>query len=188
MFRSPTRKQFFVTLQASVADARGKVTAFPERPANSLLTAFVNLLFIQLAQLTTSIRDTSNTLRNVALNTKNLMVAGGAANTTTGILIGSGTTAPTMADYKIETQLTANVTHGATSLFLDAPDANTYVAAIARTFTNLTGGILAIREVALVVEASSAPAYYFCIDRTLFSEDVPNGLPTTLTYRIYVTL
>jgi hypothetical protein len=92
-----------------------------------------------------------------------------------------------MTDNKLETPLSTNVAHSAVSFAVENPDASTWRLAISRVFTNNTGATIAIRECALYCYAVSA-AWIVCLDHTLYSVDVPNGVAVTLTYRLTVSL
>jgi hypothetical protein len=155
--------------------------------ANSLLKQFMQILAVQMDTAARTIKDTVGTDRNVTANVYAFQLSLVAGQTDRGIVIGTNATAVTMADNKLAAQVTANVTHSAGTVALENPDASTWRVSIERVFTNNTAGTLQIREVGLYTMESATP-YYFCIDRTLYSVDVPVGIQVTLTYRITITL
>jgi hypothetical protein len=162
------------------------ISSFPWKPANSLLKQFTQLMHIQLSQINQFVTRTSGATLELGPSSDNLLVTAASAQTSWGMVIGSGTTPVTMLDYKLETQLISNVNHGAMTFAIENPDASTWRTAITRVFTNNTGATLTIREVGLY--ATTASTYFFCIDRTLYSVDVPSGVGVTFTYRITVSL
>lgn len=164
------------------------IKVFPWKRARSLLKQFIQLLAIQLQQSGLTVTDTANAGQSVVAIASNLAVDGGAAATTKGIVVGTGTGAVAMTDYKLGTQVTASVTHAAVTLAVENPDTATWRVAISRVFTNATGASLGIREVGLYHLAGVAPVGPYCLDRTLYSVDVPNGVSVTMTYRLSVSL
>jgi hypothetical protein len=160
---------------------------YPWKNANSLINAFIQILMAQMTQANQTIKDVLNANISVPAYSQNFQAIAELGNTTYGILIGSGTTPVAMADYKLETQIITNVAHAATSIALQNPNASTWRIALSRIFTNNTGGILAIKEVALYIVGAATPNY-FCGERTLYSVDVPDTYPITFQYRITITL
>jgi len=175
-------------IRAELRDRQGKlIRRLPWRPAQSLLKQFIQCLAIQAAQANQTIKLVSGADQSVGTSPDALRVDGPAADTVKGIVIGTGTNPVAMADYKLQTQVTTNITHSVVSFAVENPDANTWRVAISRIFTNQTGASLGIREVGLYNKIGVVPAA-ICLDRTLYSVDVPNGVAVTLTYRITVTL
>jgi len=180
--------KFKIEIRAEIKDHRGRlIKRLPWVKANSLLKGFIQILMAQVYGAAQTIKDTGGADRSVAAAIKNFCLAAALTETTYGIAIGTGTTAVTMTDNKLETQVTTNIVHAAHSFAVENPDASTWRVAIARVFTNNTGASLGIREVALYAQAT-ASLYSICIDRTLYSVDVPSGVGVTLTYRITVSL
>jgi len=186
MYPSPRPKPMIkVTIQAGVYKKKKLVKLYPEIPANSLICAFLKLLKVQISTAAETIKDVANADHSISQNAANFQSTGTAGDQDNGVVVGSGTTTPTMTDYKLQTQLKTNVAYGAVGFALESPDAATYALAIARSFTNNTGATLGIREVGLY---SKGLTYIHCTDRTLYSVDVPAGLSVTFTYRIYIML
>lgn len=167
----------------------GKILkTLPWKRANSLLKQFIQILAIQMAGANQTLKATDNTDNSTANGAYAFGANAAAAATTLGTVIGTGTDDVTMADYKLKTQVTTNITHGIETFAVENPDSSTWRVAIVRVFTNNTGASLGIREVALYVTAGIGSALKFCGDHTLYSVDVPNGVSVTLTYRITVSL
>ena len=174
-------------IRAILTDPRsGKVIRrFPWKPANSLLKQFIQMLAVQISQTTQTLKDTGGVDRAVGISGANLKVTA-ALVATWGTVIGTGTTAVTMTDHKLETQVSANIAHAAPSFAVENPNASTWRLAISRGFTNNTGATLSVKEAGLY--AQDGGAYIYCLDRTLYAVDVSNGITLTLTYRITVSL
>lgn len=171
-------------IDAKVFDPRtGKVIEIlPPRPANTFVQNWIKMLYAAMngAGSLSGCVDITNTARTESYSTWPLNCAGSAGSTVCGTVIGTGTNAVTLADYKLQTQVTTNITHGAQAFSLNSPDASHYQMIMSRMFTNGTGSTLNITEVGVYTYDSSA--YHLMLDRTLFSVSVPNTLSTTLTY------
>ena len=177
-----------IEIRAELRDSQGKlIKRFPWKKANSLLKQFLQALAVQLSQVAQTIKGTDNSDNSTSPQSSMLQVNAGAGIITWGMLIGTGTTAVTMTDYKLAALVTANIAHGAATFAVENPDVSTWRLAMSRVFTNNTGASLGIREVALYTDMA-AYAAMVCLERTLYSVDVPNGVAVTLTYRITVSL
>lgn len=163
------------------------IRRYPWKRANSLLKAFIQLLAVQISALAHTIKDTGGVDRSISGNAANFHSAAGIATISQGVLIGTGTTSVTMLDFKLETQVTTNITHSVSSFAVENPSTGSWRLALSRGFTNNTGATLEVRESAIYCYGGGF-TYFFCIDRTLYSVSVPNGVTLTLTYRITVTL
>ena len=166
------------------------IKALPWTPANSLLRQFIQLLAVQMSEQNVSIIDILDTARSIQNHEFSLSVNAILAATGSGIVIGTGTNAVTMTDTHLQTQVTADITHSATTFAVENPDANTWRLAISRIFQNNTGAAVGVKEVALYAFGQDTPPVtrFICIDRTLYNVSVPNGIGLTLTYRISVEL
>ena len=177
-----------IEIQAVLTDPDGNVIRrYPWKRANSLLKQFIQILMTQLSSTSQTVTETDGTTTDGAENASNLDCAAAAAATTKGIVIGTGETAVTMTDYKLQTQVITNITHAAVTFATENPDASIWRAAISRGFTNNTGATLSVKEVGLYCNFTGT-TIYVCIDRTLYAVDVPSGVTLTLTYRITISL
>jgi hypothetical protein len=177
-----------IEIRAQLSRNQKIYKTLPYKHANSLLKQFIQICMVQFSQLNQTITDVTNTARDTSINNQNLAMNAGNNVTTFGIVIGTGTDAVTMTDYKLQTKVTTNIYHAIVTFATENPDANTWRAAITRIFTNNTGTTLQIREVGLYAYLYAGLPYPTCVDRTLYSVDVPNGISVTLTYRITVSL
>lgn len=177
-----------IQVRAIVHTKEGRVfKTYPWKNANSLIKAFIQILMAQMSQADQSIIDITNTLKTGPGYASNFSAVAAINITNNGIVIGSGTTAVVMTDYKLETQIITNVAHAAQAIALENPNASTWRISLSRIFTNNTGGVLAIKEVGLYVIAVTS-ANHFCAERTLYAVDVPDGYPITFQYKITITL
>lgn len=182
------RSKFNVEIRAELRNSAGiLLKTYPWKTANSLLKQFIQMLSVQMSNASTSITDTAGTSRSVTSDAYNLRASAPAGTTTYGVLIGTGTTDVTMTDTKLETPLSTNVAHGIVIFAVENPSSTTWRLALIRVFTNNTGSTIGIREVAMYTYATIG-GWIVCVDRTLYSVDVPNGVAVTLTYRITVSL
>ena len=175
-----------IEIGAEIRRADGTVRKnIPFRQCRCLLKQFIMLMTVHLQQDSEQIIDTGGTLQ-YALSNSTTLKANATSDTNYGILIGTGTTTVTLTDYKLETQVTTNITHETVSFTIENPDASTWSVAISRSFINNTGGTVNIGEVALYVKASSN--YIYCMDRTLYPVTLNAMEAVALTYRISVKL
>ena len=161
------------------------------KPANSLVKQFLQQMKynFSVATLGTTCRDTGGTLR--ALPGTGFSLIANAGIVTWGIVVGTGTDAVTILDYKLQTQIAHGTGAGqlsyAAMLF---PDADVTVAGgvcyydFNRTFTNSSDGAITIQEIGLYVLNN----YNFMFDRTLFEKTITNGAGAILTYRIQISV
>ena len=172
---------------AEIRDANGEIIRrIPFRRCHSLLKQFIQLLTVQMSGSAITIKDIYGINKSTGAWTLNLKCAG-AAETNYGIVIGTGETAVTMVDYKLQTQVITDIAHQTTAFAIEEADASTWRLAIARGFLNNTGAEVNIKEAGIYALFGSS-AWRICIDRTLYSVDVPASTTLTLTYRITVTL
>jgi hypothetical protein len=182
------RSKIKVQIRTILHDKDGRpIKKLPWKNANSLLKQFIRILATHLSETQDdTIKDITGTLVPITKHATNLNANGAITVTTKGILIGTGTTAVAMDDYKLETQVTTNIAHSAHTFVLEYPSASQARITISRIFTNNTGAVLGIKEVALY--AIGCNFNTFCIERTLYAVDVPDGYPITFQYRITITL
>jgi len=177
-----------VEIRAEVRNRQGRIIRrYPWRPSSSLLKQWIQCIKIQLSQVAETVTLVTGGTSSVGLSSDALRVDGPAADTVKGILIGTGTNPVTMTDYKLQTQVTTNITHGSTNVVVENPSASSWRVVISRSFTNGTGALLTIREVALYNKIGVVAAA-ICFDRSLYTVSVAAGSSVTLYYRITATL
>jgi len=122
--------------------------------------------------------------------------AAAAGDQNKGIMVGTGTTAPTIDDYQLGTRIThgtaaGQLQHGGVAFGLPASDPTTSQFTITRDFANASGGSITVNEIGLYVRASAVDyggGYgdrYFMVIRDVIAGGlaVPNGQTLTVNYR-----
>jgi hypothetical protein len=187
----------------------GKITEQRAIKSHSFLKQFLQILYVKFNMLgnwtvsstytpygtlgtTIAIKDITNADRNVShVNIYEFQCIGAITSVTSGIIIGTGVTAPTITDYKIETIIPhATMNYSAVTWGNPASDATTSQFTITRNFANVSGGDVTVNEIALYVWAYSGGAKDFCIIRDVIAGGitVPNGQTLTINYRIQVVI
>jgi len=180
-------------LELTVKDKKGKVTEKRVLKSKSFVRQFLELLWIQASSVGAnapySVRDTGNTLRDIYMTCYTFAADAGAGVVTQGIIVGTGTTAPTINDYVIETIIAhgagaGQLQYSAVTFGAPASDATTSQFTITRNFANASGGAITVNEIALYVEAWGT-TYYFMIIRDVIDGGiaVPDGQTLTVNYR-----
>jgi len=183
-------------LELIVKDKDGKVTDNRVMRSKSFVRQFLELLWVVMNDLPTSVtfnvRDTSNTLRDLENSYTTFRCDGAAGVVTTGIIVGTGVVAPTINDFAIGTIIAHGVGAGQlqysdTIIASAASDATTSQVTITRNFANASGGAITVNEIALYVEGSTG---YFMTIRDVIVGGilVPNGQTLTVNYREQVVV
>lgn len=175
-------------IEARLETSAGKlIKLLPIVQCHSLLTAFVQCLGVHLSQSSRTVTDTGNASRTISISSGNFKVAAVADETTYGIVIGTGEDPVTMADYKLGSQVTTNITYGNVAVSDESPDSSSSRSKISRPFLNNTGSPLNVTEVGLVGNFTSGN-YKVLLDRTLYNVTIPYGVSVTITYYLTVSL
>lgn len=114
----------------------------------------------------------------------------GAGDSTYGVVVGTGDTAETNTDYRLVTQLTegvgvGNITYGTTSIAAPAVVGPNVDLEINRSFTNLTGSSIGVKEAGIYVKYTITPNYH-CIIRDVLAGTV--NVPDKCSLTVYYTL
>ena len=187
-------------LELIVKDKDGKVTEKRVMRSESFVRQFTELLFITITSNWTSnpypIRDTGNVVRWVyTYREAYLRCDAGAGNGALGVVVGTGTVAPTIDDYA----LGAIIAHGtgagqlqysAMTFGAPASDATTSQFTLTRDFANGSGGAITVNEIGLFVQAYDDAYQYFMTIRDVIAGgiSVPNGQTLTVNYRIQAVI
>jgi len=138
--------------------------------------------------------DVTGTERTLRSPSTNWLHIGNITNSSDyGIVCGTGTTAPTNTDYKLESQCTHGAgtnqllhtghTFGDTAVVGDNVDYT-----FGRPFTNQSGSTVTVSEIGIYVYSTSAP-YYFCIARDVITGvDVEDGESIYVEYTFRTTV
>jgi len=190
-----------------ITDSKGKIVKRSRwRKSRSFVIAF--LQHIELftshafgADITLSLKNTSNTAKTLpALTTiwYNLFtVFAGDNDSSYGIVVGSGTTAPTNADYALGTQIVHGVGAGQLDYGAHSRTTTAVVGAnvdyvISRTFYNGSGATITVKEIGIYCASRDldATTQVFCIVRDVLaaSQDVLNTQTLTVQYTLRTTV
>jgi len=182
-------------LKVQVTDKNGKVVSTIEKKSESFVLQFLQFIQVQLMQTGVSIKDNTNTARNVIKYDANLKGLGLVNDDTDGILVGTGTTTPTNTDYVMETLIDHGV--GATQLsygsqsIIAAQEVGANVDfQVVRAFLNSSGGTINVTEAGLQVigRYSSTYADFLIIHDVFGAVAVADGETITVTYTLRTTV
>lgn len=164
--------------------------------SESYVQQFLQLMLVQMGMIgatgVANIRDTGNTLRTVKCprngNYGTFRCDAAATVVTYGLIIGTGSTAPTITDYHIETIIAhATMNYSLMTFGAAASDATTSQMTLTRNFANVSGGGVTVNEVAAYVmgEDTGEAQRFFMILRDVIAGGilVPNGQTLTVNYR-----
>lgn len=112
---------------------------------------------------------------------------------TYGIVVGTGDTAVTNTDYKLETKIAqgegaGEFIHGSGTVETAAEVGDNVEFIVKRTFTNLSGGQITVTEAGIYTK--SATSYIHCIIRDVLGAgiDVPDKCSLTVIYTVRTTV
>ncbi|RKY44101.1 MAG: hypothetical protein DRP81_06040 [Candidatus Omnitrophota bacterium] len=186
-------------------DKKGQLLEKIKQKSRSFLKQFIQLIEVQTNQTNKTITDITGTDRTVNNEDINLFCTPGSGTEYTdptqrnvqgeniGIVVGSGTTAVTPTDTKLQTKIahgtgSGQLIHlgcGFKPVVISGSDA--YVDLV-RFFENQSGGDVTINEVGIYAIGASQQ-YGFCICRDVLSSSitVADGQLLKVRYRIKVT-
>ena len=173
-------------------DERGKLRKTREKRCHSYVLALIDTLeasFKQAAEAGTTL-DTGNTARAISNGSPVLGLDSAAGATLKGIVVGTGTDAVTIADYKLKTLIAhgggANtLSYGAMAVGAAGTSGSSRRVTLSRTLTNNSGADITIHEVGIYAMCG---AWYFCIEHQLNDKTIANGANATAVYTIGVTV
>lgn len=195
-----------VLVRAVVRDKDGKIIYDSgQKPSESFVRSFLRFFGGLFDAVKTSEPDITNTSR-VIIDTDQsatwsycdqfFRCDGGAGVQTKGIMVGSGTTAPTNTDYALETRIAHGVgagqlqygtmTFGAVAVVGVNVDLE-----LQRTFTNGSGATITVREVGIYVyqndPSETAATHMICRD-VITAVGVPDKCALTVYYTLRTTV
>lgn len=189
-------------LELIVRDKDGKVTERREMRSKSFVRQFLELLFVEFNKLPKKapllMKDIDGLARSIYASYKNFDCSAAIGVVTHGPIIGTGTTAPTIDDYVIETIIPHDAApptggamqYSAVTFGAPASDATTSQLTITRNFANASGGAITVYEIALYVMGYDGATRYFMTIRDVIVGGiaVPNGQTLTVNYREQVVV
>ena len=156
------------------------------------ITSNLNIQFIHFLQakfqgVEIETRDTGNDVRETNFSTYRVDANAGVKNY--GIVIGSGTTIPTINDYCLETPILTGVNFGNTETSgISAPEGSAIVTmGIKRHFDNISGGQISVSEIGLVIVDNDGFAYLiarFTISPIIVSDN--QGFNVRVNFKTYI--
>jgi hypothetical protein len=163
----------------------GKVL-YRQRASRSFVKNFLLWVYAQLANDTTNQGKTTANVNTSFLLSSSLRVNGSAGTDTQGIVVGTGNTAVTSSDYKLQTIIAHGTGSGqlqyAVQVFnTPTTDATGTQFVLTRTFTNGSGAQIDVYETGIYALNSAST---FCIARDVLPAvvHVPAGQALTVTY------
>ena len=179
----------YYSYQVKGADGRIKVP-FRRRTAHSFLIAYARLLYLKMAgPVEETITDTGGTGRSVESTTTWLAISA-AADSTFGLVVGTGTNTVALADNKLQTQIAHGTTagtldYGASVIALPSSDSTSTSLILTRVFANSSGGAITVREIGAYIQDRSN--FEYCIVRDLATIALAIGDQLTLNYILKTT-
>ena len=189
-------------LELVVRNRDGEVTQRQEMLSESFVKQFLQLLWISCARVATGyrikeywIKDVDGDLNPIQVSSYSFQGSAGPNVDTYGILVGTGTTTPTIDDYQMETKISHGIGAGQlqySAVTFGAPTSDGTVShfTITRDFSNASGSPITVREVGLVVyfqRMGSGSGYYLTI-RDAVNITIPDGETLTVNYRLQATV
>ena len=189
-------------LELIVKDENGEITQHQEMLSKSFVKQFLQLLWVSCVRVSSGfrikdywVRDVDGDLNPVQVSSASFLANAGANTDTYGILVGTGTTAPTIDDYRIETKITHGIGAGQlqySAVAFGAPTSDGAVShfTITRDFSNASGGPVTVREVGLVAQFGrmGSGSDYFLTIRDAVNITIPDGETLTVNYRLQATV
>jgi len=178
------------TLELLIYSNRGLLEFYKKIPLRSFVRQFVDIKWSQWANQAVSIRDITNTLRTNGAGT--VYSINSAAGQAYGIVVGTGTNAVTISDYKLQSIIAHG--NGAGQLYHQATvvsgvtvsGSDAYFTA-QRTFNNNSGGLITVQEAGIY--SYSSTGYYFLEVRDLTGAiDIENLKSLVALYTFKVTV
>jgi len=184
-------------LELIIKDRNGNITEKQVLQSKSFVRQFMEILWAQLQWLSakggSSVHSIDDRDASIFGWHPNWDANAAIGVTTRGILVGTGSTAPTVDDYKMETQIghgtgAGQLQYSAVAFGAPASDATTSQFTVTRDFANGSGGAVTVREIGLAVRVYTYSTYGWDIliirDVIAGGISVPNGQTLTVNYRI----
>jgi hypothetical protein len=190
-----------------IYDKTGKlVKTTGDRKSHSFVLQFLQILELHMAHIYSSnpdgvtVKDTDGNNRTWSYTSSQyvantLAVEAPSTDDSYGILVGTGTTAPTLDNYALETKIThgsgsGQLQYGATSVAAAAIVGSNVDMVISRTFINASGASITIREVGLALREMwyGSTNYKFLIAHDAVNQMVENTYIAVVTYTVRVTV
>ena len=179
----------------TVRDHCDKVIFRERRRSRSMLGNWYRILYGMMITGCTSMVHTSGNSWGTCYIQDNWDFRGDADVDYKGIVIGTGITAVTIDDYKLDTQIMQGTGSGQMRHLASTPGWPAVVGSncsflTSRTFLNNSGGSITVRESGIYCRVKGPTYYgYACIVRDIFGtlQAVPDGGSITIDYTLGIT-
>jgi hypothetical protein len=156
----------------------------------SFVRQFIDVMRIHMSQTAAEVKCTDGNLNLMPASSSHFKVNAAAGDASFGVQVGTGTNPVSISDYKLQTPIShgtgsGQLQYGAVSVGAVAVIPPSAEFTIARTFTNLSGADITVKEVGLTAKYD---VYPYLLERTLLEFAIPNGENRTVTYKIKVTV
>lgn len=189
------RTKLYYTIESR--DRKGKLLRRFTRKSRSFVQQWNEIVYVQWAQASNvSIKDTGGTDRNVDRAQRNMDVVSAAGYDTVGLVCGTGDTAVTISDYKLEAQInegtgSGQLEHQTPSFTAPTVSGSECSFTYRRVFINSSGATITVKEIGVYCNAQGdATVWQFMDVRDVLdpSIDVPDGGSLTVTYTVKVVV
>lgn len=180
----------YYSYQVRGADGRVKVQ-HRRRTAHSFLIAYARFLYLKIAGAASqSITDTGSVSRTIH-NSTQLSSHGNAADTTQGLVVGTGTNVVALADVALQTKIAhgtsaGQLSYGASVVNAPTSDSTSTTLILTRDFSNASGGTITVREIGIYSDMGPNTGK-FCIVRDNVTIALASGDVLTLNYILKTT-
>lgn len=182
-----------ISIDCEIRENNRLIKAKYDIPGHSFVNNFINWIYGSACHTAQSLVDTSGVTRSsVSMVWTTLIGSGGDSNR--GVLIGRGSTAVTLNDYKLETPITHGtgtnqLQYSTGTIVAPTTDATTTTLRYSRVFTNNSGSLITVNEVGMTFYAYVSGERYFLICRDIITPtDVNNGQQLTINYNLKTTI
>jgi len=192
------RQQVYYTVE--VRDKNGKLISREKRRSRSFVRQWCDLHYWLAEPTDKTVTDISNTSRTLDRDTgliHALRMDGAAVEPDKGVVVGTGTTAVTIADYALAAKIAegtgvGQLSHQAVTLTAPSVVGSECSWTATRVFINGSGATITVTEIGIYVSAQdTVPAVrYFLVVRDVLvtAQAVPDGGAITVVYTIKVTV
>jgi hypothetical protein len=184
-------------LKIKVIDQNGKCTYYRRYRSRSFVIGFLNNIFSGLSAQGITNTNTAGSQYTVS-DTDGMIVNAGSNNGNYGIVIGQGTSAPSIINYNLSIFIqngagVGQMQYGAVSITsaVTNTSTNTGYITVTRTFTNNSGSSITVSEVGIIAWSGTGTLQtnqYYLITHDLLPTPitVPNGSSLSISYEIQV--
>ena len=179
----------------TIRDRDGKLVSLEHLKSRSMLGNWYRILYAHMASTATSLIHTSGIDRGAVHSEENWKFKAAADEDLIGIVIGTGSTAVTINDFKLDSQIMNGTGPGQMRHLVSTPGWPSVASSscdflTSRTFLNNSGGSITVRESGIYCRVKGPTYYgYACIVRDVLasSQAVPDGGSITVDYTLRIT-